>query len=78
MQNPILQMLNGNSQQNQMIEKLKMLKNLMEGKTPEGVYNYLMQTSPQFKKFIQDNQGKTIEDIAMDYDIDLDLIRKFM
>ena len=71
-------MLNGNSQQSQMIEKLRMLKNLMDGKSPEGVYNYLMQTNPQFKRFIQDNQGKSIEDIAMEYDIDLDMVKRFM
>lgn len=79
MQNPILQMLNGTSQpKNQMFEKLKWFKSLMEGKSPEGVYNYLMQTNPQFQKFVKDNEGKTIEEIALAYDIDLDLIKKMM
>ena len=71
-------MLNGRTPQNQMVERLKTLKSLMNEKSPEGVYNYLMQTNPQFKQFVSDNQGKSMEDIALEYDLDLNLIRKFM
>lgn len=78
MQNPILQMLNGNSQPNQMISKLQQFKSLMSGKNPQDVYNYMLQNNPQFKKFIEDNKGKSLEDIALAYDIDLNLIKKFM
>ena len=61
-----------------MMQKLNMLKNVMSGKDPQEVYNYLMQNNPQFKQFINDNQGKTIEDIALSYDIDLNMIKQFM
>lgn len=78
MQNPILQVLNGNRPQNQMISKLMQFKSLMSGKNPEDVYNYMLQNNPQFKQFIHDTQGKSLEDIALAYDIDLNLIKQFM
>lgn len=78
MRNPILQLLNANSQQNQMINKLSQFKSLMSGKNPDDVYNYMLQNNPQFKKFLQDNQGKTIEDIALAYDIDLNILKQFL
>ena len=71
-------MLNVNSQQNQMLNKLSQFKSLMSGKNPEDVYNYMLQNNPQFKQFINDTKGKTIEDIALAYDIDLNLIKQFM
>lgn len=71
-------MLNGASQPTQMLQKINMLKNVLAGKNPQDVYNYLLQTNPEFKKFVEDNQGKTIEDIALSYDIDLNLIKQFM
>lgn len=30
----------------------------------EGEYEYLMQTDPKFRKFVQECEGKTIEEIV--------------
>ena len=70
-------MLNVNNQQN-LIQKLNMFKSLMSGKNPQDVYNYMLSNNPQFRQFIEENKGKSLEDIALAYDIDLDLIKKFM
>lgn len=29
-----------------------------------------------FQKFVKDNENKTIEEIAIEYDIDIDLVKK--
>lgn len=50
----------------------------MSGKNPQDVYNYMLSNNPQFRQFIEENKGKSLEDIALAYDIDLDLIKKFM
>lgn len=71
-------MLNGNNQQNQNLQKIQMIKGLMSGKNPQDLYNYMLNTNPQFKQFVNDNKDKSIEDIALAYDIDLNLIKKFM
>lgn len=68
-------MLNGS---NQMMQKVQMISNLLKNKNPNELYNQMLQTNPQFKKFVDENEGKTIEEIALAYDIDLDLIKKFM
>lgn len=68
-------MLNGS---NQTIQKLQMIKSLMAGKNPSDMYNTMLQTNPQFQKFVKDNEGKSVEDIALAYDIDLSILKQFM
>lgn len=75
MQNPILQMLNVS---NQMNSKLNAIKSIISGKNPEDLYKTMIETNPQFRQFVKDNENKTIEEIAMSYDIDLNLLKKFM
>lgn len=69
-------MLNGNRNQNP--NKIQMLKNLLSGKNPDEVYNYMLKNNPQFRQFVNDNRNKSIEDIALAYDIDINLLKQFM
>lgn len=64
MANPILQILNGNKpNQNSFVIEL---------------FNNMLKTNSQFRKFVKDNEEKSIEDIAMEYDIDIEAIKKYM
>lgn len=36
---------------------------------------FLMLENPQFSKFVKENENKTIEEIMMDYDINIDFIK---
>lgn len=80
MLNPILQMLNANNRQNQnnLMQRISVAKSVLSGKNPQTVYNALMQSNPQFRQFVKNNEGKTIEDLALEYDIDLNLLKQFM
>lgn len=49
----------------------KMLRN------PSETYNDLMQNNPDFQKFVRENEHKPIEQIAAEYNLDLDYIRQF-
>ena len=60
--NPILNRLNANKSQ----------------QNPNVIFNQMMRTNPQFAKFVNDNKGKTPEQIANDYGIDPSLIQKFL
>ena len=60
--NPILNRLNANRNQ----------------QNPNVIFNQMMRTNPQFAKFVNDNKGKTPEQIANDYGIDPSLIQKFL
>ncbi len=53
------------------------LVNAVKG-NPQGVFDNLMQTNPQFRKFINDNQGKSVEQIAQNYGVDLNALNNLM
>lgn len=63
---------------NNQINLLNRISSLVMGKNPEELYKTMLESNPQFRKFVNDNKDKTIEEIAMSYDIDLNLIKKFM
>lgn len=71
-------MLNGNSQQRQMIQRMQMIKNMLSGKNPTELYQSMMQTDPRFQKFVKENENKSIEDIALEYDLDLNFLKQLM
>lgn len=56
-----------------MFEKLK---ELFKGTKADAIYDEMERTDSQFKRFVDDMQGKTIEDIALEYDLNVDLLRK--
>lgn len=73
-------MLNANKSQNQnnLMQRLNTAKEILSGKNPQDIYNALVQSNPQFRQFVKDNEGKTIEDVALEYDIDLSILKQFM
>ena len=71
--NPMLQQLSG-SQQNQNPD----MRSLLSAKNPGELYAQLMQSSPQFRSFVQKNQGKSWEQIAQENNVNPDLVRRFM
>lgn len=60
----------GNQMMNTPKNNLVQLANVFKG-NPEAIYNQLYQTNPQFKRFIDENQGLTNEQIAQKYGIPL-------
>lgn len=61
----MLQNSNGN-----LLSQIAQIKNMLEGKNPDVVFNELMKNNPQFKSFIESNRGKSPEDIARENGID--------
>ena len=59
----------------------QMVKNIMgmlQGKDANMVVTLLAQKNPQFRQFVQSCQGKTPEQIAQQYGVDLNAVRKMM
>lgn len=50
----------------------------MVGGNPDAFMQQMMQANPQFAEFVNQNRNKTPEQIAADYGLDIDPIRKFM
>lgn len=77
MQNPILKRMNhgmGARTVNPILSGLAQLKSLARG-NPEAFARMLAQRNPQFAQFMQENQGKTPEQIADAYGIDRAVLR---
>lgn len=71
--NPMLQQLSGNQQ-----NKTPDMASLMRSKNPGELYAQLMQSSPQFRSFVQKNQGKSWEQIAQENNVNPDIVRRLM
>ena len=48
---------------------------MMQGKNPDEYYTQLMQSNPQFRQFMEQNKGKTPEQIANENGINLNLLK---
>lgn len=44
----------------------------------EELFNQMMSSNPQFKRFVEENQGLTQEQMAQKYGIKMDDINKFL
>ena len=49
----------------------------MVGGNPDAFMQQMMRTNPQFAEFVNANRNKTPEQIASDYGLDINPIRKF-
>lgn len=49
----------------------------MIGGNPDAFMAQMMQTNPQFAEFVNANRNKTPEQIAADYGLDINPLRKF-
>lgn len=45
---------------------------------PDALYERMMRTNPQFKDFVEQNKGKSTEDIAKSYGIDIRLVNSIL
>lgn len=79
MVNPILQMLNARNpaakNSNNLLARVMEIKQLLSGQPVEAVYNRLLQNNPQFAQFVQQNQGKSMDDLAKEYGIDPQMLQ---
>lgn len=55
---------------------LASLINLAKG-NPQAMYDEMIKTNPQFAKFVEDNKGKTAEEIAKANNLDPALLSLF-
>ena len=71
--NPILRNLPNNN----ILSQLSNIRQLING-DPAAAFGRMMQTNPQFKSFVEQNKGKSIEQIAQENNVDMNLLKQFM
>lgn len=73
MKNPILQAINGNKN-NSILNLMSMLRS----GNPDAIFNQMMQTNPRFRQFVEENQNKSVEQIAHENGIDMNTINQLI
>lgn len=71
--NPLMQAMTG-GRMNQAMDMLRMLKN----GNPQQMFQSMMQNNPQFRQFVESNNGKTPEQVAQEHGIDLSQFKNMM
>lgn len=71
MANPILAKLN-----RKQID-VKSILQMAKG-NPDAVFNNMMQTNPQFARFVKECEGKTPDQIAREHGISPDVLKRLM
>lgn len=58
------------------LQMLNSIKALANG-NPQAMFNQMLNTNPQFAKFVNENKGLSPEQIAKNYGVDLSLVKNF-
>ena len=61
-----------------MMGQLKQMVGMLRGQNPQQVAQMMAQRNPQFAAFVQQNQGKTVDQIAAENGIDMGFVRELM
>lgn len=61
-----------------MMSQLKQTIGMIRGQDPRQIAQLMAQRNPQFAAFLQQNQGKTPEQIAAENGIDMNFVRELM
>jgi len=58
-----------------MINKFELF-NLLRSGNPQAVFDTMMKNNEQFRKFVEENKGKTPEEIAKEHNIDYNTLQQ--
>lgn len=75
--NPILNMMMGSNANNALNQAMQ-LKQMLQGGNPNVIYQQMLNSNPQFRQFVSDNQGKSPDQIAQAYGIDPNTIKQLL
>lgn len=73
--NPLMMAMQGGN--NKMAQVMQVMKMLRSG-NPDQIAQQMMQSNPQFRQFVEQNKGKTPEQVAEEYGIDLNQFKGMM
>lgn len=76
--NPLFDTMPQAMGQNNPLAMISQIKQMMNGQNPQAFARMLANKNPQFAQFLQENKGKSPEQIARENGIDISQIRKFM
>ena len=75
--NPILNMMQGNGA-NSMLARAMQMKQMLQGGNPDAMFRQMMNNNPEFARFVNENIGRTPEQIAQAYGIDVNMLNQLI
>lgn len=75
MSNPLMGVMGGGPTNNGMARLMNIARMVKNG-NPEQIAQSLMQQNPQFRQFVEENRGKSPEQVAQEHGFDLSAIMK--
>ena len=76
--NPLMASMGPMNNMRQMMQMVNGIKQMMNGQNPDTVMKLFAQKNPQFTQFLQDNQGKSPQQIAQEYGLDWNRVQGFL
>ena len=76
--NPLMASMGPMNNMRQMMQMVNGIKQMMNGQNPDTVMKLFAQKNPQFAQFLQDNHGKSPQQIAQDYGLDWNIVQGFL
>ena len=76
MSNPLMQMMPGATAAPNGMASLGNIVRMLRSGNPEQIAHQLMQQNPQFRAFVQANQGKSPDQVARENGVDLGQIMR--
>lgn len=73
--NPLMMAMNGGN--NRMAQAMQIMNQLKSG-NPEQIFQNMMQNNQQFQRFMEQNRGKTPEQVARENGVDLSQFKSLM
>lgn len=63
---------------NNLFSRVATIKRMLSGQNPQQVMANLLQTNPQFAQFMNENRGKSPEQIAREHGIDFEMLQNLL
>lgn len=76
--NPLMMAMQGASTPTNKIGQVASLMKMLQSGNPEQAFQQMMQQNPQFRQFVEQNKGKTPEQVAREHGIDLSQLKNMM
>lgn len=76
--NPLMNQMGAQNNMQSTMASIANIKRMLQGKDPDAVAMQLAQKNPQFAKFVQENKGKSPQQIAQEYGLDWDSLQSLL
>lgn len=77
MQNPIMQRLNQSrpTMGSNLLNQIVNIKKMFAGQNPQAIFDNMVRTNPQFAQFVENCKGKSVEQLASDFGVDINTLK---